>query len=186
MTSEEATRCYNSEQSRYYDYCGYIRSYENKISEYRSQRRKKCIEIDNKKDEIKKNEDLLESISNSTNNKDSMFSHLGKINTRVSEAATNFTNMVSASAVKAANLSNSFGEEATKANSKLSDIYQHVDNAKRTISNEIERLTRELRALEAEVNTLDSNISRAQGMISEYEGDKQRCLANMAYYRKFM
>ncbi len=186
MTSEEATRNYNSEQSRYYDYCGYIRSYENKISEYRSERSKKCIEIDNKKDEIKKNEDLLEAISNTATNKDSMFSHLVKINSKVTDASTNFTNMVSASAVKAANLSQKYGEDATKANSKLTEIYDHINNAKKTISGVIDGLNQELRTLESAVNTLDSNISRAQGMIHEYEGDKQRCLANMAYYRKFM
>lgn len=33
MTPEEATQLYNSEQRKYYDYCGYIHSYENKIAD---------------------------------------------------------------------------------------------------------------------------------------------------------
>lgn len=186
MTSDEATRLYNSEQSKYYEYCGYIRSYEQKIGEYRSERQQKCIAIDNKKDEIKKNKSILEAIGNSTNNKDAMFSHLSKINKKVSEASTNFSNMVSSSTVKASNLSKSFGEDATKANSKLTDIYQHISNGKKTISGEIDNLNKDLKSLESRRDELDSNISRAQGMISEYERDKQKCLANMAYYKKFM
>ena len=186
MKSDEATRLYNSEQKKYYEYCGYISSYERKISEYRSERQKKSIAIDSKKDEIKKNNSLLEAIGNTTHNKDAMYSHLKKINKRVGEASTNFSTMVSASAVKAANLTKSFGEDATKADSKLTEIYQNISNGKKTISGVIDGMKKELKDLESDVAGLDSNISKAQGMIDGYEKDKQRCLANMAYYKKFM
>ena len=33
MTPEEATQLYNIEQRKYYEYCGYVVSYQNKIGE---------------------------------------------------------------------------------------------------------------------------------------------------------
>ena len=37
MTPEEATQLYNIEQHKYYEYCGYVVSYQNKIGEYQSE-----------------------------------------------------------------------------------------------------------------------------------------------------
>lgn len=41
MTPEEATQLYNIEQHKYYEYCGYVVSYQNKIGEYQSERQNK-------------------------------------------------------------------------------------------------------------------------------------------------
>lgn len=88
MIPEEATQLYNSEQRKYYDYCGYIQSYENKIAEHRFEYQNKCVLADDKKNEIQRNQDLFDSISNTTTARDGLFSHLTQINTKVEEAAT--------------------------------------------------------------------------------------------------
>ena len=59
MTPEEASQLYNIEQRNYYDYCGYIQSYQNKIDAYRSERQNKNILAEGKRDEIRKNQEYL-------------------------------------------------------------------------------------------------------------------------------
>lgn len=80
MTPEEAAQLYNSEQRKYYDYCGYIQSYQNRIAEYRYELQNKYVLADDKKNEIQKNQDLFESISSTTTTRDGLFSHLTQIN----------------------------------------------------------------------------------------------------------
>ena len=63
MTPEEATQLYNIEQRKYYEYCGYVVSYQNKIGEYQSERQNKRVQVENKQTEIQKNRELLEAIS---------------------------------------------------------------------------------------------------------------------------
>lgn len=48
MTPEEATQLYNIEQRKYYEYCGYVVSYQNKIGEYQSERQNKRVQVENK------------------------------------------------------------------------------------------------------------------------------------------
>lgn len=186
MTPEEATQLYNSEQRKYYDYCGYIQSYENKIAEYRFEYQNKCVLADDKKNEIQRNQDLFDSISNTTTARDGLFSHLTQINTKVEEAATNFRTMVSSNTVNAFNLGDSFGENATGANSNLTEVFDLIGTGKSTISGIIDGLNQELQALNSRIQELETEISRAQGMIDHYESSKQTCVVNMAYYKKFM
>ena len=186
MTPEEASQLYNIEQRNYYDYCGYIQSYQNKIDAYRSERQNKNILAEGKRDEIRKNQELFDSISNTTTGRDGLFSRLTKINSRVGEAASNFSSMVSSNTVKAFNLNEAFGESATGANSNLTEVFDLIGTGKSTVSGTIEELNQELQALNSRIQELDSEISRAQGMIDHYESSKQSCLANMAYYKRFM
>lgn len=186
MTPEEAMQLYNSEQRKYYDYCGYIRSYENKIAEYRIERQNKCVEADGKRAEVQKNQDLFDSISSTTSTRDGLFDHLTRINTKVEEAASNFSTMVSSNTVNAFNLGDSFGEGATGANSDLTDVFELIGSGKSTISGIIDELNRDISILESRIQDIDNEVSRAQGMINQYESSKQTCLVNMAYYKKFM
>ncbi len=186
MTVEEATQLYNQEQRRYSEYCGYIRSYESKIAQYRSERQSKNVAADGKREEIRKNQDLFDAINNTTTSRDGLFSHLTKINGKVEEAAANFKNMVSSDTINAFDLSNKFGESATSANSELNGVFDLISGGKNTISGIIDGLTQELQALNSRIQELDSEISKAQSMISQYESSKQGCLVNMAYYKKFM
>ena len=94
MTAEEASQHYNSEQRRYNELCGYIRSYQNKIAEYRSERQKKVVLADEKRKEIQKNQNIFDSISNTTSSREELFSHLSQINSKVQDAAGNFSTMV--------------------------------------------------------------------------------------------
>lgn len=186
MSPEEASQLYNMEQRKYYDYCGYVQSYQNKIAEYRLERQNKSLLADNKRDEIQKNRELFDSISNTTTSRDGLFSQLTKINRRVGEAASNFSLMVSSSTVKAFNLNEAFGENATSANSKLTEVFDLIGAGKSTVSGIIEDLNHELQNLNSRIQELDSEISRAQGMIDQYESSKQSCLVNMAYYKRLM
>ena len=86
MTPEEATQLYNIEQRKYYEYCGYVVSYQNKIGEYQSERQNKCVQVENKQTEIQKNKELFEAISGTTGVHDDLFSHLTKINSKVEDA----------------------------------------------------------------------------------------------------
>lgn len=115
MTPEEATQLYNIEQHKYYEYCGYVVSYQNKIGEYQSERQNKCVQVENKQTEIQKNKELFEAISGTTGVHDDLFSHLTKINSKVEDAASNFKTMVSSSTVSSFDLCNAFGEKATSA-----------------------------------------------------------------------
>lgn len=186
MTPDEAIELYNIEVDNHNEYCDYIRSYSNKIDELRSERQRKCMQAEDKQREIQRNQELFDSINNTTGDRDGLFSHLNKINEKVQEAASNFSSMVSSSAVKAFNLSNEFGENATNANSKLTEVFDLIGKGKSAISGTIENLNQELQALNSRIQELDSEICRAQGMIDQYESDKQRCLANMAYYDRFI
>ena len=80
MTPEEAVEYYNMEQRNYYEYCSYIQNYQNRIGELQSERQNKNILADEKQTEIQRNQDLYDSISNTTGSKDGLFSHLTKIN----------------------------------------------------------------------------------------------------------
>ena len=186
MTPEEAGRLYCMEQRKYYDYCYYIQSYRNKIGEYRSERQKKNVLADNKRYDIQKNQELVESIGNTTTSRDGLFSHLTQINSKIEEAATNFSTMVSSSTVNAFNLSDAFGENATSANSELSEVFELLETGRTTILGTIGVLNQELQALNARIQELDAEIYKAQGMIDQYQRNKQSCLANMAYYNRFM
>lgn len=73
MTPEEATQLYNIEQHKYYEYCGYVVSYQNKIGEYQSERQNKCVQVENKQTEIQKNKELFEAISGTTGVHDDLF-----------------------------------------------------------------------------------------------------------------
>lgn len=126
MTPEEATQLYNIEQHKYYEYCGYVVSYQNKIGEYQSERQNKCVQVENKQTEIQKNKELFEAISGTTGVHDDLFSHLTKINSKVEDAASNFKTMVSSSTVSSFDLCNAFGEKATSANSQLTAVYAIV------------------------------------------------------------
>lgn len=186
MTPEEATQLYNIEQRKYYEYCGYILSYQNKIGEFQSERQNKCVQAENKQTEIQKNKQLLEAISSTTGVHDDLFSHLTKINSKVEDAASNFKTMVSSSTVSSFDLCNTFGEKATSANSKLTEVFDAITKGASTISGVIENLTQELQALNARIQELDSEISKAQAMIDQYEASKRDALTNMAYYKKLM
>lgn len=186
MTPEEACQLYNIEVSKYNDYCGYIQSYKNKIAEYRSERQNKSTSADSKRDELQRNQELFDSINVTTKSRNGLFSHLKKINSSVDEAASNFSSMVSSSTVKAFDLNEEFGESATGANSDLTEVFDLIGAGKSTVSGIIEDLNQELRDLNSRIQELDSEICRAQGMIDQYESDKQSCLANMAYYERFI
>jgi len=186
MTPEEATQLYNIEERKFYEYCGYIVSYQNKIGEYQSERQNKCVQAENKQMEIQKNKELLEAISGTTGVHDDLFSHLTKINSKVEDAASNFKTMVSSSTVNSFDLCNAFGEKATSANSQLTAIFDAISKGASTVSGIIETLNQELQILNARIQELDSAISKAQAMIDQYEASKRSCLANMAYYKKFM
>lgn len=186
MTPEEATQLYNMEQRKCQEYCEYILSYQNKISELRSERQNKCVQVENKQTELQQNKELLEAISGTTGVHDDLFSHLTKINSKVEDAASNFKTMVSSSTVNAFDLSSAFGEKATNANSKLTEVFDAISKGTSTVSGFIESVNQELQALNACIQELDSEIRRAQAMIDQYEESKHSALTNMAYYKKFM
>jgi len=186
MTPEEAAQLYDIEERKFYDYCGYIVSYQNKIGEYQSERQNKCIQAENKQMEIQKNKELLEAISGTTGVHDDLFSHLTKINSKVEDAAANFKTMVSSSTVNSFDLCNAFGENATSANSQLTAVFDAISRGASLVSGIIETLNQDLRVLNAQIQELDLDISKAQAMIDQYEANKRSCLANMAYYKKFM
>ncbi len=186
MTPEEAIQLYDIEQRNYYDYCDYIYSYQNKIEEYQSERQNKCVIADNKRYDIQKNQELFDLISNTTTSRDGLFSHLSQINSKVEEAASNFSTMVSSSTIKAFNLGETFGENATSANSKLTEVFDLIGKGKSTISGIIENLNNELQTLNSRIQELDSEISKIQCIIDQYESDKESCLVNMAYYERFI
>ena len=186
MTPEEAAQLYRIEERKFYDYCTYIVSYQNKIGEYQSERQNKCVQVENKQIEIQKNRELLEAISGTTGVHDDLFSHLTKINSKVEDAALNFKTMVSSSTVSSFDLSNAFGEKATSANSQLTAVFDAISKGASTVAGVIETLNQELQALNARIQELGSEISKAQAMIDQYEASKRSCLANMAYYKKII
>ena len=94
--------------------------------------------------------------------------------------------MVSSSTIKAFNFNEALGENATSANSKLTEVFDLIGAGKSTVSGIIEDLNHELQNLNSRIQELDSEISRAQGMIDQYESSKQSCLVNMAYYKRLM
>lgn len=186
MTPDEAAQLYRIEERKYYEYCEYVLSYQNRIGEYQSERQNKCIQVENKQTEIQKNKELLEAISGTTGVHDDLFSHLTKINSKVEDAALNFKTMVSSSTVSSFDLCNAFGEKATSANSQLTAVFDAISKGASTVSGVIEALNQELQALNARIQELDSEISKAQAMIDQYEANKRSCLANMAYYKKII
>ncbi len=186
MTYEEAAQLYRSEERRYYEYCGYISSYERQIAEYRSERHNKSIMAHDKRQDIRKNESILQSINNASATKSEMFQHLSNIDSKVKDAASNYSKMISSSSVKAFNLEQKYGVSATNENSRLSNIFNEIATAKNTISGVIESLNQEVRSLESRITELDYAIDGAYSAISEHENSKQHCLINMAYYRRVM
>lgn len=186
MTPEEAVDYYNMEQRNYYEYCSYIQTYQNRIGELQSERQNQNILADDKRNEIQRNQDLYDSISNTTGSKDGLFSHLTKINSKVQEAASNFSTMVSSSTVKAFNLEETFGEKATNANSKLTEVFDFISSGKSSVSQMIETLNQELQALNSRIQEIDMEIRNVQYMIDQYESNKQTALVNMAYYEKII
>lgn len=186
MTPDEATQLYRIEERKYYEYCGYVLSYQNKIGEYQSERQNKYVQVEDKQTEVQKNKELLEAISGTNGVHDDLFSHLTKINSKVEDAASNFKTMVSSSTVNSFDLCNAFGEKATSANSQLTAVFDAISKGVSTVSDVIENLSQELQTLNARIQELDSDISKAQAIIDQYEASKRCCLTNMAYYKKFM
>lgn len=186
MTPEEAVEYYNMEYRNYYEYCSCIQTYQNRIGELQFERQNQNILAGEKSNEIQNNQDLYDSISNTTGNKDGLFSHLTKINSKVQEAATNFSAMVSSSTVNAFNLEESFGENATKANSKLTEVFDFINSGKASVSQMIEALNQELQTINSRIEEIDMEIRNAQYMIDQYESSKQTALVNMAYYEKII
>lgn len=186
MTPEEAVEYYNMEQRNYYEYCGYIQNYQNRIGELQSERQNKSILADEKQTEIYQNQDLYDSISNTTGNRDGLFSHLTKINSKVQEAAANFSTMVSSSTVNAFNLEEAFGENATNANSMLTEVFDFINSGKSAVSQMIEMLNQELQTINYQIQEIDMEIRNAQYIIDQYESSKQTALVNMAYYEKII
>ncbi len=184
MTPDEIAQLYNVEERKYYEYCGYITSYQNKIGEYQSERQNKCTQVENKQTEIKKNKELLEAISGTTGVHDDLFSHLTKINSKVEDAALNFKTMVSSSTVSSFDLCDAFGEKATSANFQLTAVFDAISRGASTVSGVIDNLNQELQVLNNRIQELDLAISKAQAMIEQYEVSKRSCLTNMAYYKK--
>ncbi len=186
MTPEEAVEYYNMEQRNYYEYCSYIQTYQNRIGELQYERQNQNILADEKRNEIQRNQDLYDSISNTTVNKDGLFSLLTKINSKVQEAASNFSTMVSSSTVNAFNLEESFGENVTKANSKLTEVFDFIGSSKASVSQMIGTLNQELQTINAKIEEIDMDIRNAQYTIDQYESSKQTALVNMAYYEKII
>ena len=60
------------------------------------------------------------------------------------EAAANFSTMVSSSTVSAFHLELAFGENATNANSKLTEVFDFINSGKSSVSQMIETLNQEL------------------------------------------
>ena len=169
MTPEEAVEYYNMEQRNYYEYCSYIQNYQNRIGELQSERQNKNILADEKQTEIQRNQDLYDSISNTTGSKDGLFSHLTKINGKVQEAAANFSAMVSSSTVKAFYL-----------------VLDFIISGKSSVSQTIETMNQELQTINSQIQEIDMDIRNAQYMIDQYESSKQTALINMAYYEKII
>jgi len=186
MTPEEAVEYYNMEKRNYYEYCSYIHSYQSRIGELRSERQNKNVLAEDKRNEIQRNQELYDSISNTTGSRDGLFSHLTTINSKVQEAATNFSTMVSSSTVNAFNLEETFGENATNANSKLTEVFDFINSGKSSVSQMIESLNQELDAINSQIQEIDMEIRNAQYMIDQYESSKQTSLVNMAYYERIM
>ena len=186
MTPEEAVEYYNIEQRNYYEYCSYIQTYQNRIGELQCDRQNRNVLADEKRNEIQRNQELYDSISNTTGNRDGLFSHLTKINSKVQEAAANFSTMVSSSTVNAFNLEEAFGENATNANSKLTEVFDFINSGKSSVSQMIETLNQELQTINSQIQEIDMEIRNAQCMIDQYESSKQTALVNMAYYEKLI
>jgi chromosome segregation ATPase len=186
LTPEEAVEYYNMEQRNYYEYCSYIQNYQNRIGELQSERQNKSILADEKQTEIQRNQELYDSISNTNGSKEGLFSHLTKINGKVQEAAANFSVMVSSSTVKAFNLEETFGENATNANSKLTEVFDFINSGKSSVSQMIETLNQELQTINSQIQEIDMEIRNAQYMIDQYESSKQTALVNMAYYERII
>lgn len=184
MNPEESSQLLAIEERKYIECCECINIYQNKIAEFQSERQNKCVLVENKQEEIRKNEELLEAINSTASAKDGLFSHLSNINSKVEEASSNFKAMASSSSVISFDLSNAFGEKATSANSKLTDVFDAIKGGASAISDVIETLNQELHVLNTRIQELDSEIGRAQLMIDRYEESKHSSLANMAYYKR--
>lgn len=161
MTPEEATQLYNIEQHKYYEYCGYVVSYQNKIGEYQSERQNKCVQVENKQTEIQKNKELFEAISGTTGVHDDLFSHLTKINSKVEDAASNFKTMVSSSTVSSFDLCNAFGEKATSANSQLTAVFDAISKGTSTVSGRDIDCIRSYRSTQPRITSIECSYTRA-------------------------
>ena len=102
------------------------------------------------------------------------------------EAAANFSTMVSSSTVSAFHLELAFGENATNANSKLTEVFDFINSGKSSVSQTIETLNQELQTINSQIQEIDMDIRNAQYMIDQYESSKQTALINMAYYEKII
>ena len=141
-------------------------------------------QIEEKTQEIRKTQELLESVRNTGKNQDNFFQGLNKINEKVQSAASNFSTMVSASAVSAFNLEQTFGEQATKAHSSMTEIFQQFTDVQSIISQQIDALTLELQKLEKTLEDIQLEIKKLQMKIAECEAQKKQCAIMIAYYKK--
>ena len=177
---------YNNAKRRYSDACSQINACENKLNDLRSQRQQKINQINQLKTDIKNHQQALEGMTQIIKSDESLNKKIVDINNKTSQAAENFTGMISASNVSNKNLSDVYNDEATKTKQTLSNILQTLKTKKTNLDTKIADFSNQLRRAESELQDIENRIKNTESELSSWKTQKTNASLDMEYYKKKM
>lgn len=175
---------YNNAKNRYYNACSEINTCQNRINELRGQESQKVNQINQLSSDIRNNREALEGLEQIIRIDPVLNEKLVKVNQHISQAAVNYSGMVSSSNVVNKNLDDIYNDGNTKHT--LNGILENLKIRKNNVATRVEELQNNLQRANSDLQEIQNAIRSTESSLQDWQGVKTNASIDMEYYRRKM
>lgn len=175
---------YNNARNRYYNACSEINVCENRINELRGQEVQKVNQINQLSTDIRNNREALEGLEQIIRVEPVLNEKLVRINRHISQAAVNYSGMVSSSNVVNKNLNDIYNDGNAK--NTLNSVLENLKIRKNSVAARVEELQSKLQQANSNLQEIQNAIRSTESSLQSWQGVKTNASIDMEYYRRKM
>ena len=177
---------YNYYREKYYNACAEINSCDQRIYSLQQQRKTISQSIISLNAKIRKLENTVEDLEDVLGCESKISSQMTTVNTKIQEAAVNYSGMVSSSDVANKDLTSVYSDDNATTKTTISNVFATVRTKKTNLSSDLSDLQAELQHKRNEQQSADKEIGIQQSNRSYWQQQKTNAYYNMEYYRRKM
>lgn len=177
---------YDSARSTYDNACYQMNKCENRLYELDRERKQTVNDINNYEKDLKKAGKALKDLKAVLKNESDLKRTLANVSTKTTQAASNFSSMISSSDSKSKDLSEVYREETTKTKQTLDQILSKLDEKKKILERKIEELEKDLKNAEQRLRDIKQDERNTKSDKGYWNGIKRSASNDMEYYRRKM
>ena len=177
---------YNCAKNKYYDACSEINSCENRKRELNNQRQERIRQLNELKTELKNNKKAFEKLSKIANSGGNLNERLSQVKTKTSDAAANYSSMVSSTAVTNKDLNDVYSQETVATKNAICNLFDVLKARRDKLNAKIEELQQKLSQAETDLRNIESSIRSNEDSLWDWKRVKSNASFNMEYYRRKM